>query len=153
MYIVYVRLTFKSGEESNVLSLPPHREVLSVEDEREVNDPHHSWGNTVDKGLINQSSARKGLNQLTFPHKGVNLPDGHNVSQHVTEPLRVHEVEVCQERVLVVKEGSVVMEEPDGLLQFSVGRVATDESPTVSKYQLSVVRQIEIVEHSPLLQY
>ena len=60
--------------------------------------------------------AHNELKQLTLSHEGVNLPDSDDVCQHVAEPLRVNKVEVGQERILVVEEGSVVVEKPHRLL-------------------------------------
>jgi hypothetical protein len=48
------------------------------------------------------------------------------MSQHVTEPLRVHKIEVVQEGVFKVQHRAVVMEKPDSLLQLPVARVLAD---------------------------
>lgn len=72
-------------------------------------------------------------NTRTVLDKRVNLPDGDDVCQHVAEPLRIHKIEVVQERVLKMKHGAVVMEKTHGLLQFPVSGALGDQGAWVSE--------------------
>ena len=41
---------------------------------------------------------------LTIIDVWVDFPDGDNVRQHVTQPLRVQEVQVTQQRVIIMQQ-------------------------------------------------
>ena len=73
----------------------------------------------------------------TILDERVNLPDGHYVSQHVTQPLWVHKIEVVQQGVFKVEHCAIVVQESHGLFQFSVARALADEGTGIRKYFVS----------------
>lgn len=76
----------------------------------EVSNPH----DPCETVMIEQ--VQLGLISLTLLDKRVNLSDSDNVSQHVTQPLGVHEVKIFQEGVFIMQQSSIVVEKSYSLL-------------------------------------
>ena len=51
----------------------------------------------------------------------VSLSDSNDIGQQGTEPLRVEEVEVTEEAVVIVKEDAIAVKETSCLVQFVIG--------------------------------